>query len=512
MCSISGILNGDKTSLSKMIDVQRHRAPDENGVFIKDNVYLGMGRLKIIDLKSENLCPFVDEDIVVCFNGEIYNFIELRSELKALNYKFKSNSDIEVLAYCWKQWRYKMFEKINGMFAFCIFEKKNNKIILSRDIPGEKPLYYIKKGKKFYFSSEAKALKKVINCKVKKSKIFETFQHCIGETLWQDVYQLPPAHYLTIDTKTLKVETKEYWNFKKIKIDLKNPEDHLEDLLSKSLKLRLRSDVKYGLYYSKGMDSTLISLLHDFKYKFYFNDQKNWKDDFNKNFKKISYHLDFPVGSLSSYPLWKLAKIAKKKVKVVISGEGADELFGGYVRYLPISQEMELKSKFQSYKYLFNKFYNSYIDSFARITSRNGEIDMVKQIIKPYFEMFDDPINAMGFSDFKVVMPSLLQMGDRMSAAHGIENRCPFLDKNIIEFAFSLPPHLKINNLTQKILIRNLLIRKKKTSPLLFEKKGLTILFNKWFGISDWSRNFYFKMLNENWNKSYNIKNSYKLN
>ena len=126
--------------------------------------------------------------------------------------------------------------------------------------------------------------------------------------------------------------------------------------------------------------------------------------------------------------------------------------------------------------------------------------------------MFDDPINAMGFSDFKVVMPSLLQMGDRMSAAHGIENRCPFLDKNIIEFAFSLPPHLKINNLTQKILIRNLLIRKKKTSPLLFEKKGLTILFNKWFGISDWSRNFYFKMLNENWKKSYNIKNSYKLN
>ena len=110
----------------------------------------------------------------------------------------------------------------------------------------------------------------------------------------------------------------------------------------------------------------------------------------------------------------------------MISGEGADELFGGYVRYLPISQEMELKSKFQSYKYLFNKFYNSYIDSFARITSRNGEIDMVKQIIKPYFEMFDDPINAMGFSDFKVVMPSLLQMGDRMSAAHGIENRCPF--------------------------------------------------------------------------------------
>lgn len=156
MCSISGILNGDKTSLSKMIDVQRHRAPDENGVFIKDNVYLGMGRLKIIDLKSENLCPFVDEDIVVCFNGEIYNFIELRSELKALNYKFKSNSDIEVLAYCWKQWRYKMFEKINGMFAFCIFEKKTTKLYFQETYLVKNHYIILKRVKSFIFLQKQK--------------------------------------------------------------------------------------------------------------------------------------------------------------------------------------------------------------------------------------------------------------------------------------------------------------------------------------------------------------------
>ena len=127
------------------------------------------------------------------------------------------------------------------------------------------------------------------------------------------------------------------------------------------------------------MDSTLLSSLFNFKHKFYFNDQKTEKG-FSKNFKKISYHLDFPVGSLSSYPLWKLAEIAKK-VKVVVSGEGADELFGGYIRYLPISQEWELKNKFTSYKYLFNKFYDQYIDSFAKITSRNEDIQLVKKLL-----------------------------------------------------------------------------------------------------------------------------------
>ena len=156
------------------------------------------------------------------------------------------------------------------------------------------------------------------------------------------------------------------------------------------------------------------------------------------------------------------------------------------------------------YKYLFNKFYDHYIDSFAKITARNDDIEMVKDIIKPYFEKFEDPINAMCYSDFKIVMPSLLQMGDRMAGAHGIENRCPFLDRNIIDFAFSLPYNLKINNLEQKILIRKLLIKKRLYSPLKMEKKGLTITFNKWFKISDWSRDYYFNMLKKNWLNSYN--------
>ncbi len=503
MCSIAGIVNGNIKSLKEMVDVQSHRAPDEKGFFQFKNIFIGMGRLKIIDLKSKNLCPYEDKDLVLSYNGEIYNYIEIRKELKKYNFKFKTTSDIEVLANSWKQWGYKMFEKLNGMFAICIYDKKRNIIMLARDIAGEKPLYYSKTGNKFYFASEAKAIKKVCNNKIIKNKIINAFQHCISDTLWKDVYQLKPGHYLTINLKNLKINTKEFWKFKRIKIDLKRPEDQLEELLINSINLRLRSDVNFGLYYSKGMDSTLLSTLHNFKYKFYFNDQKNWKNDFKKVFKKISYHLDFPVGSLSSYPLWKLAETAANKVKVVVSGEGADELFGGYIRYLPVSQEWELKNKFTSYKYLFNKFYDQYIDSFAKITARNDDIDLVKSIIKPHFEKFDDPINAMCFSDFKIVMPSLLQMGDRMAGAHGIENRCPFLDKNIIDFAFSLPHYLKIKNLEQKILIRRLLTKKNINQPLRMEKKGLTITFNKWFKISDWSRDYYFNMLKKNWLYSY---------
>lgn len=512
MCSISGVINGDLKSLKKMISKQSHRAPDDQGMYIDKNIFIGMGRLKIIDLKSNNLCPYIEDDLVISYNGEIYNYIELRKELQKLKWKFKTNSDLEVLAKSWKQWGFKIFEKLNGMFAFCIYEKKKNRIILSRDISGEKPLYYSKLGNKFYFSSEAKAIVSVCNNEVRKeNKIFNAFQHCLSETLWKNIFQLPAANYLVFDLTTFNFKIKEYWNFKPTKIDLKEPVEQFNELLKNSIKIRLRSDVKFALYYSKGMDSTLISTFFDFKNKFFFDDQKNWKKDFMKKFKQISYHLDVPVGSLSSYPLWKLAERSKKNnVKVIISGEGADELFGGYTRYLPVSQEWELKNKFTSYTYLFNKFYDEYIDSFAKITSRNEDIELVKQIIKPHFEKFDDPINAMGYVDFKIVMPSLLQMGDRMAAAHGIENRCPFLDRNLIEFAFSLPDYLKIKNLEQKILIRKLLKKKNIINPLKLQKKGLTITFNKWFKISDWSRDYYFNMLNENWKKSFLINNKKK--
>jgi asparagine synthase (glutamine-hydrolysing) len=503
MCSISGIIEGTEKQINSMIDIQKHRAPDDSGYYLDANIALGMGRLKIIDLYSDNLCPRVEDDLVLSFNGEIYNHIEIKGKLK-LKYSFQTTSDTEVLIKSWKEYGAKALEQFNGMFAFAIYDKKKEKVYLARDIAGEKPLYYYYDSKNFIFSSEAKAIHAIKKLKYKKSEFYRNFQHCLGETLFENLHELPAAHYLEYCIKTKKIKILEYWHFKKRKINLKTVEEEFESLLKDSMKLRLRSDVKVGLYLSEGVDSNLLSTFYDFDNKYYFDDKKDWKKDFYKNIKKITQHLDFPVGSLSSYPLWKLAEKASKQVKVIISGEGADEIFGGYVRYLPISMQWELEKEFPSYKYFFSKNYESYLNSYSKITSRSqdGAFFVLKKI-KKYFEMFDDPISAMGFVDFKIIMPSLLQMGDRMSSAFGLENRCPYLDKRIIEFGFSLPHNLKINHLTEKIMIRKLALKRGLKKPLLVEKKGLTIKFNQWFRRKDWDRRFYINLLDKNWRNIY---------
>jgi len=510
MCSISGVVSEDPKKLNlvnRMIDIQKHRAPDENGFFKGKNISLGMGRLKIIDLKSKNLVPFYDDDFVLLFNGEIYNYIELRNELIKYGYKFRSKSDTEVLFNAWKKWGEKIFQKLNGMYAFCIFDRKKNNLFLARDIAGEKPLYYINNKDGFFFSSEAKSLKAIHNPIIQNDKFYKSFQFCFENTLWKDVKQLKPAHYIKYNIKSRKLRSIEYWQFKKRKIFIKEAHEELDFLLQDSIKLRNRSDVNVGLYYSKGVDSTLLRIYNDYKKLIYFDDSKNYINDFNKNINKIAYHLDFPVGSLSSYPLLRLAKEAKKnKIKVVISGEGADEIFGGYVRYIPIAYQFYINKKFPSYKPLFNKISETYVENYSKLISKDKNYDYVKKIFSKYFDLFDDPINAMGFIDFKLIMPGLLQMGDRMSSSMGIENRCPFLDKRIIEFGFSLPPELKINGFDQKKILLDLLIKKnKKNYPLVKEKKGLSFNINKWYNLKDQNRTQYSNMLYLAWTKAFKI-------
>ncbi len=508
MCSIAGISEGNSKVVNKMLKSMVHRAPDDVGVYYNNDISLGMGRLSIIDLKSKNLCPFQNEKIVLSFNGEIYNYKSIRQELKKLGYRFKTTSDTEVLGNAWDKWGKNVLNKIKGMFVFAIYEKRNNKLFIARDIPGEKPLYYLRRNNKLYFASEAKAFSKVFDLKITKNKFFETFQHCAEQTLWKDVYQLPAAHYLEYNLKSKKLSINEYWKIKQKKINNKTAQEELEHLLNKSVKLCTQADVDYGIYYSKGVDSTLISTFHNFKNKFYFDDKLNYEKDFRKNIKKIAYHLDFPVGSFSSYPLWKLADRANKKnVKVILSGEGADEIFTGYARYMPIYMQWKLNNRYPSYEYLFGKLFNSYKDSYARLTNRSAEnLEMIKKMMKQYFEMFDNPVTAMCYFDFKVIMPSLLQMGDRMSAAFGVENRCPFLDKDIIEFGFNLDVEQKINFNQQKLVLRNLLKKRLSLKYSEIEKKGLTIKFNRWFNVKSWDRSKYFQFLFKNWKSAYNLK------
>lgn len=509
MCSIAGATGTTGIGTENMILTMKHRSPDEMGFFRDEHIHLGMGRLKILDLISPGLCPYQEDNFVLCFNGEIYNYIELQRDLRDLGWQFRTSSDTEVLMKAWRAWGLRMFDKLNGMFAFALYDKREKKLLLARDIAGEKPLYFYAKGRQFAFASEAKALSAVIELQYEPNSFFEAFQHCHLSTLWKDVREVPPAHYLIYDLQNCRLNSRPYWDFQPKAVDIGNAQEELEALLIDAVRLRTRSDVPYGLYFSGGIDSSLISCLHDFQNKFYFDDQEDRKDDFFEKIRSITWHLDFPVGSLSSYPLWKLAEWASQKVKVVLSGEGADELFGGYVRYLPIAREWELRKRYPSYGYLLDRYFPTPLDGFAKITARSANVDLIKSFLRPHFEKFGDPINAMGYADFKLIMPSLLQMGDRMASAFGIENRCPFLDRRIIEFAFSLPPEMKIKGFEQKVLLRRILEKRGVVEPLTREKKGLTIVFNRWFGGTDWDRSRYFQLLKDRWKELYHPNNMY---
>ena len=418
MCSIAG---GEIADVPSMLEVMRHRSPNGSASFRDKKFRIGMGRLSIIDLESPGLTLFNEDGVYLAFNGEIYNYQELRKEIGGA---WKTNSDTEVLFRAYKKWGVKAVDKLNGMFAFAVYD--GDKVFLARDIAGEKPLYYNEKP--FAFASEAKALN--FECK-----------------------ELPPAHYLIYDFKETKI--KKWWNFEPKEI--KEIGNKLEWLLQDSVRLRTHAHVPYGLYFSSGVDSTLLSTFHEFEHKFTYPE-----GDFSEEFKKVAprivWHLDFPVKSFSPFGLWKLAEMASKKVKVVLSGEGADELFGGYVRYLPDELNRQAQEKFPSYKSLF-----------------------------PYKKS----VNEAGWEEFNGNMQELLRMGDRMSSAFGIENRCPFLDRRIIEFAFSLQNEEKVKGFEMKHILRKIL-RKRNPTYKEIEKKGFYIPVNKWigskqeFGKDDW--------------------------
>lgn len=418
MCSIAGA--NDKERVGSMLRTMKHRAPDGGGVAGDQKFTIGMGRLAIIDLISGGLAPYLEDGMVLAFNGEIYNYKELRRELQDLGWIFRTDSDSEVLLKSYRQWGTKCLDKFNGMWAFAIYDGKT--VFLARDLAGEKPLYYSERP--FLFASEAKALD--WNCQ-----------------------EFPPASYGIYDFKTLKI--KKWWEFKPRSINPLTALDELDFLLEDSMRLRLRSDVPMGLYYSGGIDSSLLATYATFKYNYVWDDGDHARE-FKKKIRDIVWHLDYPSESFSPFGQWKLAEAASQRVKVVVTGEGADELFGGYVRYIPTSVNYYARKKFPSYQGMFQSKYQD--------------------------------VNEQGWAEFNGNLRTLLRQNDRMASAFGLENRTPFLDRRIIEFAFSLPPELKIEGLETKILLRQLLKRRNPKYKDI-EKKGLYCSVPSWLGEKD---------------------------
>ncbi len=548
MCGIAGIISreGDivPNRIEKMISAIRHRGPDDVGYYKINEAHLSMCRLSIIDLQSEGLCPLIHRgnkrnDIALTYNGEIYNYIELRQELEKKGYQFKTTSDSEVLLNAYREWGDNCVDKFNGMFAFAILDIEKDILFIARDRAGEKPLYYYQNNKEFIFASEIKALLTQIETPdINLNDEFKSMEFLSGEeTLFDGVKSLLPGHkliYKGVRNGYKGRRIVEYWNVLDYAGDVSNSQavDKLDALLHNSISLRLRSDVPWGLYLSGGIDSALIAYYARPKICFtcHFpygpkydelsyarqvaNDIKAelvivepTQQDFEETIADVMYHLDMPVGSYSAFPLFMLARKASEMVKIVLSGEGSDELFSGYTRYLLLAHEQELyhHKAMMNYKPLLDYYWGHAENRFAHLLNRgNVSDDLVKAIISKHFEQFDDVIHAMGYTEFKLTLVSLLQMEDRMSAAFGIENRTPFLDHRIIEFAFSIPSNTKIISKIPKWIVRELAKRYLPKALIDREdKKGLIAPINLWIHATgargEFDRHQYNKLCMDKW-------------
>lgn len=373
MCSINGFNFENEDLIRKMVQITKHRGPDDEGFYFDENVSLGHARLSIIDLSEKARQPIWSEDKSVCVicNGEIYNFQELRKELQKRGHRFFSCSDTEVILHLFEEKRENCLEDLNGIFAFAIYDKNKNELFLARDRIGVKPLYYYSDEKKFIFSSEIKAiLIHPIQREIDKdglSHYFRIFFVPSPFTLFKDIHKLPPAHYLIF--KNGKITIKKYWGLQDLP-EITTAEEAREGirfLLKDSIKRQLISDRPVGIFLSGGIDSSsVLGIAAEFipgKVKTYsvgFDikvEQERYNRDFclarqtsqfyktdhhellvsdidaRDNIEKVIWHMEEPVPNPTQIPTFLLAKEVKKDVAVVLGGDGGDELFGGYSRY-----------------------------------------------------------------------------------------------------------------------------------------------------------------------------------
>ena len=384
MCGIVGFIDKNKNLeiLSNMLEVQLHRGPDDSGVYFdeKSGVNLGHNRLSVQDLSSKGRQPFISDcgNFVIVFNGEVYNFKDIRKELINLGYKFVSNTDTEVVLYSYKEWGIKCLQKFIGMFAFCILDKIDNKLTMVRDRAGVKPLYYYTDGKEFIFSSEIKSFHK--HPKFKKEQNIDVLPYYFQfgyipapHTIFNNCFKLEPGHYLEVNIESLKSTIIKYWDvndfYLKEKVK-KNENDilrEIEELLENAIELRMISDVPVGVFLSGGYDSSLVASILCKKLKkkintftIGFDDEKyneaaqarsiaNYLDTNHKEYymrendvldlvADLPYYYDEPFGDSSALPTMILSKLARESVTVALSADGGDETFVGYSKYFFLNE------------------------------------------------------------------------------------------------------------------------------------------------------------------------------
>lgn len=520
MCGIAGQIDlskivNENTLINKSLS---HRGPhNNNAIRLTKNLIFYHTRLKIIDLSDSSNQPMSSQNCryTIIYNGELYNFREIKKELENKGYVFKTSGDTEVFLNGFIEFGLDFFKKANGIFAVSIYDKKLNNIYFARDFIGVKPLYYTCNNNSFAFSSELKTLVKIqkTKCKLNEKVLneFLFYKYITGEeTLVKNIFKFEPGKIYKIDLnqKYIKFKKIEYYSFveKKNKDNLNDAIINLEDLFRKSINMQLQSDANLGIQLSGGIDSTLITEFAARQKKIvnlFFSSFKNFKKDefryakyvsnklnlklkkishtknfFDNNFTKSIYYLDEPLNHPHSVAIFQISKIAKTKVSVLLTGEGADELFFGYERYKGILKknvtdldlikngaflrsdlDLELFEKFRSSK--FGDPHLNRLELFNKINVNNK----IKK-----FQVFET----------KSHLQSLLLRSDKMMMANSIEARVPFLDKKIYNYAINLSDDIKKNS-NQKIILKNILLNKGYSSAFVNRKKiGYIVPFNEW--------------------------------
>lgn len=552
MCGICGIKGlEDKNLLRKMTNIQSHRGPDAKGFYSNENISFGHKRLSIIDLKSGNQ-PIHNENqsVWIVFNGEIYNYLELRESLERKGHKFYTNTDTETIIHSYEEYGTNCVKELRGAFSFAIWDNENKNLFLARDRFGIKPLYYSIVNGNFLFASEIKSIlefeefERKINLEAFNE--FITFRYVTGsKTLFENIYKIPAG--CTLEYSGNEININNYWDLKE------NIENHSEDyyiknlrkLLDISVKQRLMSDVPLGVYLSGGLDSSSITALMS-KYtddsiksfsvgfgedlpnelnfakiaaEYFETDHKEINVELNKTIKllpKIIWHLDEPIGDPAIVPTYFISKLAKKRVTVVLTGEGSDELFTGYLRYkmmlnvqkyanlipdfikkfvignfvklLPYSSNLKRSLSFFQYPDEVKRYLNVIAlfdeNEISKICEFNFDNKIGEQIINSYFTKINSKnlLNEILYHDIKTVLSEdFLMKIDKMTMARSVEGRVPFLDKEIVEFSMTIPPTFKLNRMEEKYILKRAIKDVLPKVILKRKKRGYDVPIDAWF-------------------------------
>lgn len=522
MCGISGVIFKDRNRknyrdiIYSMNNLIAHRGPDNRGIYAGDYFVFGHTRLSIIDTSIAGHQPMIYKDrYVITFNGEIYNYLEIKSELIQQGYEFNSHSDTEVILAGYDYWEDDVVNKLNGMFAFAIYDLAKNQCFLARDRVGIKPLYYYETLHEFYFFSEPKQIvfSGVLDAQANERAIEEylAFQFSFGDkTFFQGVKKLLPGHIVIVDN--LKKTANSYWSLDDFSVDktiaYNEAKETIRNLVEDAVRLRLRSDVRVGCYLSGGIDSSVVAGLaskyldnldtYTFVSKEFPEEDESVlaqktsmhirsahheiEIDFTEIFelwKKSIYHMDEPEVGFSLLSQMKISKEVAKDLKVILGGQGGDELFYGYGWHTEIAllaalealNSLELSDQIKiATRMLFNQKIKNNIKLFFRKLKSNRRIEDIyfsfwktnglydflkdKDVKKRFLENLDDEKSLLSIKKFeyKYWLQGLLHVEDRSSMYASVESRVPLLDHRIIEYVFKLKPQYMINGVLNKTI------------------------------------------------------------